>query len=141
MLWSHGPQILQLAASRKVLGSVWLRYSASHGLFSPNIPPTLMGGCGLFCSPAIYDAAAAAVRKFSQHRRKFSLFHRGSGRRLGFCRCTGTPPPPSCVGPQVAFHILQTAPQRRNVYYDAKLPQQEAITTLCYSTPSAAWCR
>lgn len=96
----------------------------------------LMDGCGLVLSPAIYDAAA--VSKFSQHPQKFSLFQRGSGHRLRFCRCTGTPPPTSCVGPQVAFHILQTAPQRGDVCYDAKLPQQEAITALCCSAPSAA---
>lgn len=34
---------------------------------------------------------------------------------------------PLQVGPQVTFRILQTAPRRRPVYYDAKVPRRGAI--------------
>lgn len=64
------------------------------------------------------------------------LFKQGRRHRLAFCLCTGTPPPSSSqVGPQVGFHILQTAPQRGDVYYDAKLPRWDATTTLCVPAP------
>lgn len=36
---------------------------------------------------------------------------------------------PLQVGPQVTFRILQTAPRRRPVYYDAKVPRRGAIPT------------
>lgn len=96
----------------------------------------LMDGCGLVLSPAIYDAAA--VSKFSQHPRSFLCSNGARGTGWGSAAAQEPPPPTSCVGPQVAFHILQTAPQRGDVCYDAKLPQQEAITALCCSAPSAA---
>lgn len=79
-----------------------------------------------------YYTGAANYKRFTRlslnSKSVFRLFKQGRWHRLGFCLCSGTLP--SQVGPEVALHILQTAPQRGDVYYDAKVPRWDAITKL-----------
>lgn len=68
----------------------------------------------------------------------FRCSNKAAGTGWGFA--VAQEPLPSQVGPQVAFHILQTAPQRGDVYYDAKPPRRDAITTLsCYAYCMQGW--
>lgn len=69
----------------------------------------------------------------------FRCSNKAAGRRWHFASAQEPPTPPvphSQVGPQFALHILQKAPQRGDVYYDAKLLRWDAITTLCISFPA-----
>lgn len=62
------------------------------------------------------------------------------GKRLPLYK-DGTGSLPPHTGPRVAFHVLQTVQHRDVVYYDAKLPLWDAITTLwisCYVAFTAA---
>lgn len=103
--------------------AIWL-----YCWWSVAVPPEEPVGGGTLRRAANYTDFYKAPTKVGKC---LPLYKQGRWHRLGFCRCTGTLP--SQVGPQVAFHILQTSSAERGCLLWCKTASARCNhNTLCF---------